>query len=260
MDIWVVPQPDGTDLNILTRQWFWFRVDRPTVPLDGLGPSSSEKPLNALDADPLVLASDTDEDGVDDNLRLRYDGAGEGLTIEVNYHLMAGTPGSGRADIAETIRLVNIAGGPLVVHFFRFSDFNLSAGEDGTAIPWPNTADVWFADVRMSETVVTPRPTACAVGLASDLLASLQDGLPTVLDGSTGPVHGDTAWVFEWAVTLDPGAAYLISKDKSMTPTPEPATLALLALGAAGLAVRRAAAGTGSRWGSRAASVSPAAP
>ena len=239
MDIWVVEQPDGTPLNILHRQWFWYRVDPPGGPVNGHAVPGGEKPLHELDPDPVVLLSDTDGNGTDDNLHLWYDGVGEGLTVEVNYNLMGGTPGSGRADMAETIGIINRGNVAQTVHFFQYSDFNLSFSEDRTTIPWPNTADVCFSDIRMSETVVTPVPTAHEVGFAPDLLDSLNDGLPTVLDGSAGPMLGDTAWAFQWDMTLEPGGSYLISKDKSITPTPEPATLALLGLGAAVLAARR---------------------
>jgi len=232
MTIWTVEQHDGTDLNILHRQWFWYRIDRP-VGVEG------EKPLHALDPDPFVFASDTNGDGTDDNLRVRYDGADDGLTIEVNYNLMGGTPGSGRADMAETIGIINQANVAQTVHFFQYSDFNMSFNEDRTAILWPNTAAVCFSDIRMSETVVTPVPTAHEVGLATDLLDSLNDDLPTTLNGFSGPLWGDTAWAFQWDMTLEAGGSLLISKDKSITPTPEPATLALLAAGAVGLMARR---------------------
>jgi len=239
MTIWTIQQPDGTDFNILTRQWFWYRVDRPQDPIDSQPILGGEKPLHELDADPIVFPSDTDGDGLNDNLRLRYDGIDEGLTIEVNYNLMGGTPGSRRADMAETIRIINQGNGPQTIHFFQYADFNLSFNEDWTVIRWPNTADVWFSDIRMSETVVTPVPTAHAVGFAPDLLDALNDDLPTVLDGSAGPLYGDTAWAFQWDMTLDVGDSLLISKDKSLTPTPEPATLALLGLGLAGLVAAR---------------------
>jgi len=232
MDLWVVNQPDGSDLNVLDKQWFWYRIGELTV-------EPGERPLEALDPDPFVFASDTDGDTLADNLRVRYTGIDDGLEVEVNYHLMGGTPGSGRADMAETIRILNIANGPRTVHFFQYSDFNLSYMEDTAAILWPNTVRQWFSGVRMSETVTTPVPAGAAAAQEPLLLDLLSDAGPTTLAGLPQFAQGDVAWAFQWDVTLAPGECYLISKDKSVMPTPEPATLALVGLGVAAMVARR---------------------
>jgi len=234
MDIWVVNQPDGTDLNILKQQWFWYRVD-------GMTAEPGEKPLEALDPEPFVYPSDTDDDGQDENLYLRYESLEEGLTVEVNYHLMGGTPGSGRADLEESIHIINTADTAQTVHFFQYSDFILSFEEDTVRILWPNTARQWFDAVRMSETVATPVPDGAEVALVPDLLDELNDDAPTTLppSGPAGPVTGNVSWAFQWDMTLEPGEGVLVSKDKGIYPTPEPATLALVGLGAAGLVARR---------------------
>jgi len=232
MDIWTVNGPDGVDWNILHQQWFWYSVDT-------VGGPMAEKPLEALDPAPFVFASDTDGDSLADNAFLRYTSASEGLEISVNYRLMGGTPASGVADIAETIRIVNTAAVAQTIHFFQFSDFNLSAADDTVEVTLPNTADEWFGALRLTETVVTPAATAYQVGVAADLLGLLNDGLPTTLDGTAGPVTGAVGWAFQWDAVLGPNATLLISKDKSVVLLPEPATLTFVGLGAALMAVRR---------------------
>lgn len=227
-DIWVVD-----DWNYLRQQWFWYRVDDPA------GPSGGEKSLDALDPAPSAYVTDTDGDGIDDNLRLRYTGVDQGLTVEINYNLLGGTPGSGRADLAETIRITNASPVTQTVHFFQYVDFILSAGEDTVAIPWPNTAGQWFGTIHTAETVTTPVPSHYDVGLVPVLLDDLNDALPTTLGDHAGPLVGDVSWAFQWDLEIGPGDSRLISKDKSLVILPEPATLALVGLGVAGLVARR---------------------
>jgi len=226
--IWVV---DGW--NWLSQQWFWYRLDRPSAP------GAAEQSLETLDSAPWVFTTDTDGDTVDDNLRVRYTGAGQGLTVEINYNLMGGPVGSQRADLAETIRITNTARVQQTVHFFQYVDFLLSAGEDTVRIPWPNTADQWFGVIHTAETVTTPVPSHYEVNMAPTLLGKLIDGVATTLNDDPGPLTGDVAWAFEWDFVMAPGDTRIISKDKSLVLTPEPATLALMGLGLAGLVARR---------------------
>ncbi|MBE3134897.1 MAG: PEP-CTERM sorting domain-containing protein [Acidobacteria bacterium] len=227
-DIWLVD-----DWNYLRQQWFWYRVDDPA------GPAGGERSLDTLDPAPSAYVTDTDGDGIDDNLRLRYADGNQGLTVEINYNLLGGTPGSGRADLAETIRITNTGRAAQSVHFFQYVDFILSDAQDTVWIPWPNTADQWFGAIHTAETVTTPVPSHYDVGTVPGILNALNDALPTTLGDQAGPIAGDVAWAFQWDMEIGPGDSRLISKDKSLVILPEPATLALVGLGVAGLVARR---------------------
>jgi hypothetical protein len=224
-DIWVV---DGW--NFLWKEWFWYRVDGP----GGLGREAS---IDTLDPNPVVLASDTSGDHLNDNLRLIYRSADQGLAVEVNYNLMGGAPGSGRSDIADTILITNTGNVAKDVHFFLYADYILSAGFDTAVVPWPNTVDQSFLPWHECQAAVVPVPRRHEVNLVPFTLDALNDGLATTLNGNGGPLTGDVAWALEWEFSLAPGASYAISENRLLTMIPEPAALALLALG--GLAIIR---------------------
>jgi len=226
-DIWVV---DGW--NFPMKEWFWYRVD-------GTGGLGHEASVDTLDTSPVVLAVDTSGDGVDDNLRLKYRNADQGLAVEINYNLMGAPAGSGRTDLAETVAVTNISSAPRTIHLFLYADYILSAGFDTAVVKWPNTVDQWFAPYHACEVAVVPVPMRCEVGLVPSTLDALNDSLPTTLNGNAGPLTGDVAWGLEWEFMLRPGESYLISENRLLTMVPEPATLSLLALGGLALLRRR---------------------
>jgi len=200
--------------DYLQRQGFWYRID---------GQPGGEMALHQLAA-PTVFTTDTNDDGLDDYLRLTY--VGNGLKVEVSYILI---DGGARADLNESIRLTNTGASPLGVHFFQYTDFDLAGpgGKDTITIHGGNTATQTAGAAIMGETVDSPAPNHFQAGLDGAILALLNDSLPTTLDGTMGPLDGNAEWSFQWDFTLLPGVSIPITKDKTLV-TPEPATLAFV--------------------------------
>jgi hypothetical protein len=215
---------DGVDQ--LYQQWFWYRV----------GATGAEASIDTISA-PTVSAIGRVAD-------ITY--ANALFQMSITYTLTGGTAGSATADIAETIRIINLTSNDLDFHFFQYSDFDLNgtSGQDTVTITAAhNTVRQTGIGQVLSETVVGPTPNHWEVGLFPDTRDKLNDGSPTTLDDSFGPLFGDATWAFEWDQTIAGGGTFLISKDKRLAPVPLPPSVLLLGsglLGLVGLRWRRA--------------------
>jgi hypothetical protein len=202
----------------LKQQWFWFRVG-----------SGAEQALNTLTLDANTL-SDINGNGLADTLYLRYLAAG--YKVELSFNLAGGEAGSDTANMNGQVTVTNNGATPLDFHFFQYADFDLSAGLDTIQILGGNTAHQTAASGRVAETIATTMPSHYQAGLLSALpsvLGLLTDDSTTTLSDAAGPSLGDAIWAFEWDKVIAPGGTLLISK--GMNVTPEPATLALMAVG-----------------------------
>ena len=221
-------------VNHLNQQWFWYRV----------GNTGGEQPINALTLDSYSLSE------AGNSLDVTYTGAAAGTTfaVDVNYLLTGGAVGSRWSDIAETIRIRNTGQASLDFHFFQYSDFDLMGTAGNDTVEIGDFGSVLVARqtdgmVALSETsaLALRVPNFCEVGVYGATLAKLNDGLPTELDNSVGPLGPDNVtWAFQWDKTLGQAGSntdtLLISKDKQVqvdTQAPEPMTISLLAAGGA---------------------------
>jgi hypothetical protein len=218
------------DNEQLYLQWFWIRIgDGPEIRIDDLG----------LSGGPVLTDTNPFDDDRADNFAARF---GEGpLLVDLSLQLRGGDNNTGTSDLLETIRLRNTGREALSISFFQYVDFDLGGEEFG------DTAEILNANaVRQSgkgwsvEEAFTPAATHGQVAFYPTLIDLLDDLDADDLTDDAGPIgEGDASWALQWDVLLLPGGSFLISKDKMITSVPEPATLALLALGTAALAARR---------------------
>jgi hypothetical protein len=211
-------------------QWFFIELGDTVAPVEALGGIIEVGTDTNPFADPAL-----------DTLALRY-GAGTTLNVDISLMLRGGLPGSGVADLAETIVISNLGPEALSLSFFQFVDFNLGGDPAGDTVEVlnPNTVNQQTAGVFGEEVATgTADPNVIQVGEIGEVLAAIMAGH---LLHKPGPFIGtNSAFAIQWDIELAPGASFLISKDKTIS-VPEPATAGLLVLGllVAGLHRRRA--------------------
>lgn len=209
MTSWTVNQIEQLEL-----QWFWYR----------LGDTGPEAPIDTLVLDTAV-AYDDDFDPGDEVAELHYRDPNT-FTIDLEFTL-TGTMDS-QANVSEVLTITNLVedeeADPLELHLFQYSNFDLG----GTVIDTfakimsaNNTVrqhDGSGASVTV-EMAAVPVPDHHEVNFASALLGGglgkLDDGDADDLSDDNGPIGpGDLAWAFQWDLTLEPGASFVLSINK----------------------------------------------
>tara|TARA_R110002095_G_scaffold46533_4_gene41720 strand:- start:2774 stop:3595 length:822 start_codon:yes stop_codon:yes gene_type:complete len=173
-----------------------------------------------------------------DSINTIYSDSTSGLEIETAFTLRGSTNGSGAASLAEVISITNTSTSTIFLSFFQYVDFDLGGDSDGDSgmIVDGNIAQQWNDEFALSETVVTPSPTLYQMGYEGDLYDLWENGQIDDLNGDSSLEDDDVAWAFQWNIELEAGQSFLISKNKTIVPTP--GTLALL-LGAGLISTRR---------------------
>jgi len=226
----------GTGINTWTvdaithleTQWFWYRtgamIDEASISTLVLGATG---------------ATDTNFDGSFDTAYMKYSGAG--FTLELRTSLDGGAAGTNYSTLAEQITIKNTGAVNLTFHLFQYTDFNLGGTPIDDTINIVSTLpdSIFQWDFKYTgDTVVVPKADAYAAGAPAALLALFGDGLSTTLAGpATAGPGTDVAWALQWNAVISPNMTYQVVIGKTITP--EPATMAMLALGGLFLAKRR---------------------
>lgn len=211
-------------INQLRQQWFWYRV----------GTSGPEQTIDKISA-PTISGLSANQ------ATISY--ANSLFSVDVTYVLTGGTGTSG---LNESIRIINKntdpLSAPLDFHFFEYTDYNLGGTAGGQSVTLNGTAARAIQtglQGGMGLESATPNANHREASLFDATLLKLNDALPTTLNDVLTAGPGDATFAFEWDYSIAPGASRLISKIKTV---PEPSAVALMALGLAAFALRRAGA------------------
>jgi len=210
----------------LETQWFWYRT----------GTMTDEASISTL-ALTTTGATDSNFDGNAETAYMKYTDAVAGFTVELRASLDGGAAGTGNSTLAEQITIKNTGAANLTFHFFQYTDFNLGGTPNDDTIQIVGTLpdSIFQSDAKYDgDTVVVPKADAYEAGGAAALLNLFGDGLPTTLANvATAGPGNDVAWALQWDRVIQPGKTFQIVIGKAIAP--EPATMAMLVLGGAGL-------------------------
>lgn len=244
----------GDLLEDIEQQWYWIGING--------GAEVSIDQLAGGTMGPIVSTTSFDSDN-GNRVRAMY-GVDEDISVRVQYELSGGSAGSYKNTLSRVATIFNNSNTTQTVSFFSFSDLALTNiitppvgflpdEIDETALALNASGsrirqyDYLLSNgdvVTDSTTLANPTPSAIQIGDAAALLAALNDGSATTLDGSSDfgdPAGSETGenigFAFQWDITLAPGQAYAVAEDLLITP--EPSTF--LVLGGSGmlLALRR---------------------
>ena len=217
--------------NQLNQQWFWYRTGNGVA-----------QPINTISAASVLTYAGMD--GINEVIST-YQNAQ--LTLTIDYYLIGGGVGSGNADVAENISIVNNTGSAFSFNFYQYSDFNLlGSGANDTVQIFGSPGSFNYAQqtsggTGIGEVIVAPNANHGEAAYAGQTLAELNGTSNLTLSDNAYAGPGDVTWALQWGDTIGAGQEYDISKDKNLRieVIPEPSTVAIIILGAGALGLAR---------------------
>jgi hypothetical protein len=206
------------------QQWFWIQRDASEASLDTIGSTAA--------------ASDATGDGIDDTVDVAFE---DDTSLRVAIaSTPIGDPASGLLSALTTELTLRATQGALVLRLFQYIDVDLFGSyADDDAIFSGGTAFVTEASgLGAWESSWDRAPDAVEIAVYDATLASLNDGAQTVLSGATA-ASGDVTIAAMWEISLPIGETFTLRQTQTIRVVPEPGVATLVALGLAGLAVRR---------------------
>src|SRR5581483_3755374 len=212
--------------NQLTQQWFWYQTG-----------GGVAQPINTIGG--LTYTLYPGSSGNNEVYAVYHNSQ---ISIGIDYQLTGGGVGSGNADITENIMAINNSSSSMNLNFYQYSHFNLLGASHDTvnifggpgAFNYVNQAN---GGTGIQEAVTSPSANHAEAADASGPSSTL-NRLNTVagltLNDNTTAGPGDETWALQWGQSIDPGAEFDITKDKSLqiSTVPEPSIIALSTLGA----------------------------
>jgi hypothetical protein len=172
---------------------------------------------------------------------------GSGFNVAVRYSLLGGTT---NAQVSEQVRVTNTNNSAATFQLIQYNNYDTSNNlGTGDAIQRTNSSSVTQTGSGATPAVLqagsTAIPTFSQIG---------QEFLPAVtgagfgnLDSAAGANVGqtvspsDAAYAFQWNTSISAGGTFQVGTDKIVGAVPEPASMAVLGLGALALIRRRRA-------------------
>lgn len=159
------------------------------------------------------------------------------VSVDVTYFF---TGGQNTSDIGEQVRVKNNSGQVQHFELIEYDDFDLNGttGDDTGHRNNANSISQYDANVSLNaEVAVAPAANYTEVAGFPNLLNDITGAGFGNLNTANSDYTGDASFAFQWVFNLNPGQAFIMSKDKLLV-VPEPGTLVAFG-GLVALALRR---------------------